>query len=138
MSTGSQVERTLIVMSEPLGQILSGRKTYEVRSRPTRLVGRRIALSEKGKNRIVATCTLKECLGPFTLKEVLGNAVRMGFKRSEILAERAWWRRECAKDRVYAWVLRDVRRLRRPVKFRNPSGAVIWAQLPMRIMKTLW
>jgi hypothetical protein len=136
MATG-RPDRTLIICEEPLGQILDGRKSYEVRRRPTRMTGRRIALSVKGKNLIVGTCKLAACLGPLTMKEVIKNAWRMGSTKSRVLEERKWWHRECAKHRVYAWVLRDVRRLRKPIAFRNPSGAVVWARLPFRITKRL-
>jgi hypothetical protein len=56
------IERSLIISTEPLRKILTGRKSYEVRSRPTRMVGRHIALSEKGKNRTLGICMVEQCL----------------------------------------------------------------------------
>lgn len=50
--------------------ILDGIKRWEVRSRSTRVRGR-IALSEKGANAIVGTCTLDRVEGPLTINDVL-------------------------------------------------------------------
>lgn len=38
---------------------------------------------------------------------------------------------------IYAWVLEDIKRLPKPVRFQNPSGAVIWARLPSRVLNRL-
>lgn len=130
------IARTLIIRAEPLGMIFDGSKDWEIRSRPTRIDGR-IALSEKGANVIVGTCTLHKVEGPLTIEQVLKNARRMGTTRAEVEADLSWWRRKCREKRVYAWVLRDVRRLRRPVHFANPSGAVTWALLPEKIGRRL-
>jgi len=130
------IARTLIIRAEPLEKILDGRKDWEIRSRPASIRGR-IALSEKGANAIVATCTLSSVVGPLPLDDVFKNARRIGLARPEIEADLAWWRRQCRKQQVYAWVLRDVRRLRRRVAFANPPGAVTWAGLPESIGRRL-
>jgi hypothetical protein len=81
----SVIARTLIIMSEPIEWILSGRKIWELRSKPTKV---RIGLSEKGMKKIVGTCTLKECLGPLTVDEFVANARKMNYVKSELEAER--------------------------------------------------
>jgi hypothetical protein len=131
----SPATRALIIKPEPLRKVLAGTKTYEVRSRPTRLTGQVIALSEKGTNRILGVATIDQCLGPLTLSQVRASHGRMGIKTAELMADLKYWRRECAAGRVYAWVLRAVKRLPRPVPFRNPSGAVVWARVPPRIAR---
>lgn len=130
------IERTLIIRAEALEMIFDGTKDWEIRSRPARIRGR-IALSEKGANSIVGTCTLSCVVGPLTLEQIMKNARRMGSTRSEVETYRAAWRDDCRKGKVYAWVLRDVRRLRSPVAFANPSGAVTWALLPEKIGRRL-
>lgn len=130
------IERTLIIRAEPLEMIFDGTKDWEIRSRPARIRGR-IALSEKGANAIVGTCTLSCVVGPLTLDQVMKNARRMGTTRAEVEADLADWRQDCRDGKVYAWVLQDVRRLRRPVAFANPSGAVTWALLPEKIGRRL-
>jgi hypothetical protein len=65
------------------------------------------------------------------------NARRMGMTAADLKANFADWKRECRVERVYAWELTAVRRLRTPKVFRNPSGAVTWATIPSRIGKKL-
>ena len=36
---------------------------------------------------------------------------------------------------TYAWELTNVKRLRKPVPFKHPSGAVIWVMLPDNLPK---
>jgi hypothetical protein len=125
----ASIARTLIIHAEPLQRILARRKTLEIRSRPTRIVGQRIGLSEKGSNRILGVCRIDRCLGPLTFRQVLTNRRAMGVDESEFRADRAWWIRKCAEGKIYAWVVRDVWKLRKPVRFRTPSGAVTWARV---------
>lgn len=126
----------MIIRADALEMILDGTKDWEIRSRPPRNRGR-IALSEKGANSIVGTCTLSCVVGPLTLEQVMKSARRMGTTRAEVKEDLADWRQDCRDERVYAWVLRDVRRLRSPVAFANPSGAVTWALLPEKIGRRL-
>lgn len=130
------IEKTLMIRGEHLEKILRGSKTWEVRSRPTNLRGR-IALSEKGAARIVGSCTLRRVVGPLSIDRVLRNARRMGTSRKEVAEDLAHWKSECRDKRVYAWELGDARRFRKPVPFKNPSGAVTWATLPPRIAARL-
>ena len=129
------IERTLIIMSEPIEWILSGRKVWELRSKQTK-IRERIALSEKGAKRIVGVCTLKDCVGPLSVDEFIANARKMNYKKSELEAERKELKKELA-DPLYAWVLADVKRLAKPIHFENPSGAVTWAILPPNISRKL-
>jgi hypothetical protein len=75
--------------------------------------------------------------GPLSIDQVLRNARRMGTSRKDVTEHLAYWKSECRDKRVYAWELRDARRFRTPVPFKNPSGAVTWATLPPRIAATL-
>ena len=127
------VKYSLIIMSEPLRRIFSGRKSYEIRRRPTRILGEKVALSEKGTNKILGVATIDRCLGPMTLKEAKSNHRRMGISKAELKADLPYWRERCAEGSVYAWVLRRVKRLSKPIHFRNPSGAVVWVRVPPRI-----
>ena len=128
------IERTLTIRAEPLELILSGRKVWEIRSRPTSIRGR-IGLSEKGAAMIKGTCSIAECRGPLTLEEVLRNASKMGVTQCVLREDLASWRSEARKKRVYAWVLSGVKRLRTPVPFRNPPGAVTFSRVPPRVAR---
>lgn len=131
-----EINRTLTIRREPVEQILSGRKTWEIRSRPTR-IRERIGISVKGEGVIVGTCSISNCIGPLTLSEVRRNSRRMGLPNSELREHLGWWRTETRRGRVYAWVLSRVRRFRKPVRFQNPSGAVVFSRVPPRIAKKL-
>lgn len=130
------IERTLIIMSEPIELILGGRKIWEMRYKPTKIRGR-IALSEKGAKRIVGICMLKDCIGPLSVDEYITNARKMNRKKSDLEAERKELKKDLAAVPRYAWVLADVKRLSKPVLFENPSGAVTWATLPPNISRKL-
>jgi len=131
----SPIERTLIIMSEPIEWILGGRKIWELRTKPTKIRGR-IALSEKGAKRIVGMCTLKDCVGPLSVDDYIANARKMNFTKSELEADRKELKKKLSTG-LYAWVLADVKRLAEPIYFENPSGAVTWALLRTNISRKL-
>ncbi len=129
------IERALIIHPEPLEWILSGKKVWEIRSKPTKIRGP-ITLQEKGSKKIMGTCALVDCLGPLTVDEFITHADKMNYARAELEDERE----ELEEDMeygVYAWVLADVKALPKPIRFQNPSGAVTWVQLPQRVMDKL-
>lgn len=128
------IERTLMIMREPLAQIFGGVKTWEVRTQRTTKSGR-IALSEKGAAQIVGSCILHGVIGPLSLAEMRRSARRMGMTRTR--ASAYWSEMKADGRQVFAWELRGVRRFRSPVPFKNPSGAVTWAKLPARIAAKL-
>jgi hypothetical protein len=99
--------------------MMSGQKTWEMRSRDT-LVRGRIALIRKGSKSIIGIADLVRTLpklSPSELKAGVGNhrvpesAIGKDFKHST------------------AWVLQHARPLRDPVPYRHPAGAVIWVNL---------
>jgi hypothetical protein len=68
-------ERGLLIRSEPIKEILTGRKVWEIRGGATNVRGR-IALIRSKSGLIVGTCNVVEVVGPLTLAElrVLCNA----------------------------------------------------------------
>ena len=111
--------RALVVRQEPLDKILSGKKTWEIRGSRT-LIRETVGLIESGSGTIVGICEVKDCVGPLTLAELKRNA-----RRAQISANG----RKPPYKRTHAWVLANVRRLRKPVWYEHPPGAVIWVQL---------
>ena len=130
------IERTLIIMPEFLEWILSGHKTWEMRTQPTKIRGA-IALSEKGDKKIMGICCLAECIGPLTVEEYIKNARKMNRTKKELESKREDLEIDFILSDYYAWVLTDVRRLPKPITFRNPSGAVTWAKLPPAVSRKL-
>lgn len=109
-----------LVIDEPwVSMILSGEKTWEMRSRNTQVRGR-IALIKKGSKTVVGVADLVGTLPKLSRAELKANVdkhcvsendVGEGFKHST------------------AWVLERAQPLREPVRYRHPSGAVIWVNL---------
>ncbi len=132
----SLIERTLIIMPEYLEWILSGKKTWEIRTQPTKIRGT-VALSEKGTKRILGVCTIVNCLGPLTVDDYIKNARKMNRSKKELVANREDIEIDFLIYDFYAWVLSDIKGLAKPVAFENPSGAVTWAKLPPAIARKI-
>lgn len=113
--------RGLVIRKEPLDDIFAGKKTWEIRGSASKIRGR-IALIEKGTGTVVGTCHLVEVRGPLKFSELKANAKRLNAKPSEITGGLPY-------KRTHAWVLAGARRLAKPVKYKHPSGAIIWVKL---------
>lgn len=115
---GGQVGRVptkgLIVRSEPLHAILSGRKDWEMRSGPTDVRGP-LGLVQKGSKAVFGVAEISDCLGPLTQAEMTQNAHRHGITPERLgLPEVTGYR--------FAWVLTNVRRLAEPVPYVHKGG----------------
>lgn len=121
----ARIVRALIVLPGPLQKILAGTKTLEIRSRATAIRGR-IGLIESGSGAVVGTCTLVGCVGPLKRDECKRNARRAGYPRGE-----------APEPGDFAWVVAGARRLRSPVAYRHPRGAIIWVRLTPAVVRKL-
>ena len=107
----------LIIRSPWLDKILEGEKTWEMRSRPTKIRGT-IGLIKAGSGHVWGTCEIVDCKGPLSDEEIRDN--HDSHRASlEVVGDK--WR--------YAWVLDHVVPLDRPIPYEHKSGAVIWATL---------
>jgi hypothetical protein len=122
---GARITHGLLIMKEPLDQILAGRKTWEIRSKATARRGP-IALIESKSGLVVGTCEVADVVGPLSLSELRKNARRTGFRPS---------RKPYAT--TYAWVISDARRLPDAVPYRHPVGAVIWVRMETSVLRRL-
>jgi hypothetical protein len=119
----TSLSRGLLILKEPLDKILAGTKTWEVRGKATARRGP-IALIESKSGQVVGTCEIVDVVGPLSLPELLRNAKRTGFRPSEL-----------PYATTYAWVVRRARRLKTPVPYQHPSGAVIWVCLGASVVR---
>ena len=117
--------RALIIDEPWVGWIISGEKTWEMRSRNTRVRGR-IGLIRKGSKAVVGTADLIEILPNLSVWELQANVARHLVPADEI--------REHFKWRT-AWVLHHARPLGKPVPYQHPRGAVIWVRLDLATIK---
>lgn len=121
--------RGLIIRSEPINDILAGRKTWEIRGKRTH-IRETIGLIEKGTGTVVGLCELVGCIGPLSLAELRRNQRKHGMPQACL------WSREGHYKTIYAWVLKNPRRLKHPVPYRHKSGIIIWHPLPDSILRS--
>lgn len=108
------VTRGLIIRAEPLGKILRGEKTWEMRSRPI-AIRETIALIQKGSKTVVGVADLVDCRGP------LSDSERFDSEHLHAIDPERWDDPSIANYR-YAWVLENVRPLEKPVPYIHRGG----------------
>lgn len=112
--SGTELSRGLIIRPEPLERILSGQKTWEMRSAHTKIRGP-IALIQKGSKAVYGVAHLTDSRGPLSRNDMLSTIHLHGITADRIDTE------EVAGYR-YAWVLERVRRLPRPIPYQHIGG----------------
>jgi hypothetical protein len=121
-----EITKGLIIDIPHIDNILSGKKTWEMRSTQTKQRGR-IALIRKGHpGKIIGIVEIIGSLGPFSKEEMLANQPKH-LMTSERINDP-----EASKYRN-AWVLKNAKLLKRPIPFEQKSGAVIWVNLDEEI-----
>lgn len=109
-----EVRRGLIIRPEPLERIISGEKTWEMRTGHTKIRGP-IALIKKGSKAVYGVAHITDSRGPMSREEML-NSIHLHRITADRLdtGEVAGYR--------HAWVLGHVRRLARPVPYQHKGG----------------
>ncbi len=115
------MKKALMIKSPHIDNILAGRKTWEMRSKPTKTRGR-IGLIKSGSGKIWGQANLVDCIGPLSIDERLKSQ-----DRHLITPERLALPEVAKYD--YAWVLEEVEAFAVPREYVHPSGAVIWVAL---------
>ena len=123
------ITKGLIIDRPHIGRILSGDKTWEMRTTRTQQRGR-IALIQKSSGTVIGTADLVDCIGPLTREELLQNL-------SKHLAGVDLVVRGDIDKWKFAWVMRDPKLFARPVSYRHPSGAVIWVNLQPEVSQAI-
>ena len=111
----------LLIRSPFIDWILAGAKTWEIRGTSTAKRDR-IALIQSGTGTVIGMADLVGVEGPLTRRELAANTRKLGLKKSGI-SEPLPYRK------TFAWVLENARKLKTPVRYRHPSGCVIWVNL---------
>ena len=113
------MERALIVRKPWIDLILAGKKTWEMRSRPTRIRGK-IGLIEAGSGLIVGECTL---IDSDSIKlDPLERGLHYSCHRVDDFELLEKW--------CYAWEIEGAKRYEKPIPYSHPKGAVTWVKLP--------
>ena len=111
--------RALIIDEPWIGLILAGKKTWEMRTRDTRVRGR-IGLIRKGSKTIVGVTDLVDTLPSLSLQELRKNFAHHRVPLGQMDEDFKW---------RTAWMLDRALALREPILYRHPPGAVIWVKL---------
>lgn len=114
--------RGLIIREPWIDLILSGAKTWEMRSTST-LVRDQIGLIRKGSKTVVGVARLCDSLPPLSTFKQFANAVeqhRIPPEEQSDAFERGW---------TVPWVLGAIRSFPTPVPYVHRSGAVTWVKL---------
>jgi len=114
-------DRGLIVREPWISLILSGKKTWEMRSRSTNIRGR-IGLIEAGSGLIVGEVDIVNCFYPLDQSEA---KLLIKFHQIKDLSLIAKWNTP--------WVMSNPKRYDNPVPYSHPRGAVTWVNLAKQI-----
>jgi len=110
--------KALIIQKQWLDMILDGSKTWEMRSRPTKVRGR-ILLIEAGSGHIVGECVLDN-----SLTTPLSERQRVIFQGCHRVTDLKLLEKWC-----YPWILRSAKRYDKPIPYTHPKGAVVWVNI---------
>lgn len=114
----------LIIKKQYLDLILSGEKTWEMRSTQTKIRGR-IALIESGSGMIMGEVDLVDSFEPSA-----GSCDRQLTRKQHCLERHE---RHLMDKWKYAWVLKGAVRYAEPKPYQHPQGAVIWVNLTKKL-----
>jgi hypothetical protein len=116
--------KALIIRQPWIDMILSGSKTWEMRSRPTKLRGQ-IALIEAGTGLVVGVCNLTESR---TVPINADGTYTMFHRVEDVQLLKQW---------PYPWTLNNAQRLHTPIPYNHPKGAVTWVNLEKHVSKAV-
>jgi hypothetical protein len=119
----------LIIDTPHIDNILSGGKTWEMRSRPVSIRGD-IALIRKGSKTVVGVAKLVDVLPALTENEMLAA------KKKHQIDDTTLANPKTAKWRT-PWVLENAQKLKSPVPYDHPNGAVTWVNLDDDVAKEI-
>lgn len=110
-------DRGLVIRKPWIDLILSGKKTWEMRSAATKIRGR-IALIEAGSGLIAGESVLTGCIALFDSCDYIEHQDKHCITDLSLLEK---W--NCA------WQLEGAKRYDEPIPYSHPMGAVIWVDL---------
>lgn len=119
------VTKALVIADPWIGMILDGTKTWEMRSRATKVRGT-VGLIRKGTGRIWGVADLDSCGDALTPDEMVRYFSKHRIPEAMVRSgEIARWNRP--------WMLDDIRTLKQPVPYIHKRGAVTWVTLESEV-----
>lgn len=109
--------KALLIREPWVDLILSGQKTWEMRSSMTKFRGK-FCIAKSGSGLLVGEATLVDCFLTTPTQRSVDYISKHGVSSVDLLSK---W--------SFAWVLSDVIRYDCPIAYEHPQGAVIWVNL---------
>jgi hypothetical protein len=126
---GLIVTRGLVIAAPWVGLIADGKKTWEMRTRPTKVRGW-IGLIEKGTGTIIGIACLEGSRPPLR-----PNLHHLYFKKHRVPPSSS--RKTYDGKYLTPWVLAKAFRLPKPLPYQHPSGAVTWVAFADEVSRSL-
>lgn len=121
--------RGLMVRDPYLTDIISQRKTWEIRSFSTSIRGR-IGLIKSGSGHVFGEAKIDHVVGPLSLEQLLNHTEIGPHDVSELEKSGTLpYSDDQGLSKTFAWVLKSIRAYEPPVAYRHPSGAVTFVDL---------
>ena len=120
----------LLIRRPYVDWILDGLKTWEIRGSATKVRGP-IALIASKSGTVIGTCEISGVEGPLSASMLRKNARKLNASASDLTGPLYYG------DHTYAWTLTNAKRLKKPVPYEHPSGAVIWVNLDAAIRRRI-
>ena len=112
----ANLERALIIRKPWIDLILSGQKSWEMRSRLTNVRGK-VGLIESGSGLVVGSV---EIINSFTLNPDCFAETRLQHRVDDLDLLKKWG---CV------WSLIGAKRFKAPIPYNHPRGAVVWVNI---------
>jgi ASCH domain len=115
------ITHALIIREPWITLLLEGKKTWEMRSRLTKIRGF-IGLIHAGSGLIVGVGRLVECLERLNDERMRQNIDFHRIPEKDLIAA-------CSAGWTIPWVMEKIQAFKKPVPYTHPKGAVIWIKL---------
>ncbi len=116
----NRVLKCLIIADPWIDLILSGVKTWEMRSKRVHIRGR-IGLIKKGTGEIWGEAELVDCKQPLVNHAQMSASFKYHRVEDKKLLEK--W--------CYPWVLKNVKKYDKPIPYKHKQGAVTWIDVEL-------
>lgn len=119
--------KALIIKQPWIDLILAGKKTIEIRGSKTNTRGP-IALIASGTGQVIGTCQVDDSINLLECQNIADIVVKSCVDEKTLM--------EFYK-KPNGWVLSNAKRLKIPVKYKHPMGAIIWVTLENSVVNEI-
>ena len=121
VETPDGLSDALVIRQPWLNLILAGKKTWEIRGRPT-TKRCRILLAQSGTGKLMGSARIVDCKSiPLEDMPEFFENHRIPQSKFNIIQ---------AYKTMFAWILTDAEIFDEPIPYKHPQGAVSWVVLP--------